>query len=395
MPRLIQLADFRRPEAGSFIPLLRATSAAALERGWTSEVAFFDEVAGHDWLTPFRSSGTQVHLAPASMRRSDRRLRTWLRAIVPSSGEPTVLHTHFTGFDVAAALVARRDPAIRLVWHIHSTLPGDPLRRARASLKVGVLGRGVDAFVCPAQNIVDGVIARGAPRSRVQLLPTAIDPTLFSIAGPGERAIAREALGLPLDRTLLLHFGWHWHLKGGDIFLRVVRELVDRGRDVVGVERGGEEGQYRELARRLAVDDRLVVTDPVHDVGQLHATADVTVASSRREGMAYTVLEALATGTPVVATDIPGHAFIAERAPACHTTSHDPADIAAAVIEALDQPESVVRGEALTTRRWIESNLSVDAVAAGIVGAYESLLAGEEPRWWTPGPAAPALYEAT
>ena len=54
-----------------------------------------------------------------------------------------------------------------------------------------------------------------------------------------EREIARLRLGLPADQPLLVHFGWDWHRKGGDLFMQAVRTLRERGIEAVGVTVGG------------------------------------------------------------------------------------------------------------------------------------------------------------
>src|SRR5688500_338403 len=154
MPRLIQLADFDRPRGGSFLPMLQGVASAARERGWRSELAFFDSAAEASWVGELAADGFEVHLAPSGLRDRDRGLSRWVAELAqPVDGDPVVLHAHFTGFDVALALAARNQPDVHAIWHLHSPLPANPWHFARALLKQGILGRGIDAFLCPADNI--------------------------------------------------------------------------------------------------------------------------------------------------------------------------------------------------------------------------------------------------
>ena len=82
-----------------------------------------------------------------------------------------------------------------------------------------------------------------------------------------------------------------------------------------------------ERAAELGIADRFRLIPPVEDVRTVHGAADVMVSSSREEGMAYAVLESLASGTAVVATAIPGHAVIGEQVDACRLTSIDAGEI--------------------------------------------------------------------
>ena len=76
--------------------------------------------------------------------------------------------------------------------------------------------------------------------------------------------------------------------------------------------------------------------DRVPDVTDLFGAADVFLAVSAREGMPYSVLESICCGTPVVASDLPGHAAVGNAVPACQLVARDPRTIADAVREFLD-----------------------------------------------------------
>ena len=77
---------------------------------------------------------------------------------------PTILHTHFTLWDVPAALAARRLDRAAVIWHVHTTLGKTPASVLRNVAKFASLGRGVAAILCPAPNIADDVRRRLAPR---------------------------------------------------------------------------------------------------------------------------------------------------------------------------------------------------------------------------------------
>lgn len=127
----------------------------------------------------------------------------------------------------------------------------------------------------------------------------------------------REELGVP-EATLLLHVGRPSPEKNRVLTVRILRELVDAGHDVHLALAGGvgaDTEALHQLARDLAVEDRL------HDLGQrrdardLMSQADVVLLTSIREGLPGVVIEALSTGTPVVATALPGVLFISSRLP--------------------------------------------------------------------------------
>jgi glycosyltransferase involved in cell wall biosynthesis len=366
------MCEFAPREPGSFIYLLVSVLAAAKRHGWDATAVFLENSRGSSWERNFHDAGIDLEFAPDVGIGG---LAEWLESRVDDD-VPTVFHTHFHNFDIPTARVARRRAApTAVVWHIHSTMPTELYWRARNLIKFGIWGRRVDAYLCPAQNIVDGVRRRLAPTDRVQFLPSAIELDRFPLAAPGARRRARDELGIDSDADVVLHFGWHWNLKGGDIFFDTVEALIGRGHDtLVALERGGEETAKAEVASR-GLGDVVRILPVLPSMLPLFNASDCLVSSSRSEGMAYTVLEALATGTAVVATDIPGHTFIGDGVSACRVVETRADGLADAVEATLGRSAEDRDRERLQARRWIEENLSVEVVAERIIEIYRKALA--------------------
>lgn len=149
---------------------------------------------------------------------------------------------------------------------------------------------------------------QGFRPSRVEVWHNSVDLARFHPPTPGERAAARESLGLPVTAPVAALVARLDHVKGVDLLAEawpsVVRELPDARLLVVG------EGPLRDdmmavLASRGAADsvDFLGYRNDIPDI--LHA-ADVLALPSRSEGMPLAALEALASGVPVVAHDVGG-----------------------------------------------------------------------------------------
>jgi glycosyltransferase involved in cell wall biosynthesis len=371
-PRLIHLADYSHPRAGSFVPMVLSALGQAQSRGWRVGVVLPGRAREAPWVHDFTAAGIGLHFADAEGRRER---AGWLERELGGEPGPTVLHTHFTLWDAPAVLAARRLDRAAVVWHIHTTLGKTLAARLRNMAKFAGLGRGVSALLCPAPNIADDVRRRLAPRGRVHFLPSVVDVEEFPMLGAEDRLGYREELGIAPGAIVLLHFGWHWHLKGGDIFLATVRELLAGGtEDLVAIERSSAEEAERGIAE-LGLSGVVRVQPVVEDIKMLFGAADLLVSSSRDEGMAYTVLESLSCGTPVVATDVPGHLYIGERVAACRISDRDPPALAATVRAMLGRDPEQVRAEAREAREWITSDLSYAANAERLMRVYEQALA--------------------
>ena len=160
-----------------------------------------------------------------------------------------------------------------------------------------------------------------APR-RIQVIPCGVDLAVFS---PQDRRAARRALDLP-DGPLLLFVGRLQPLKGIDTLLRTAQEVRHVHQDVqVLIVGGGVDTQDRhdtqELQRLQQLTAHLGLTQHVRFIraqpqpvlAQYYAAADVFVMPSHYESFGMVVLEAMACGTPVVASRVGGLASTVEH----------------------------------------------------------------------------------
>lgn len=383
--RLVHLAGYGGPYAGSFVPMLRGVMRAARDRGWTCEAVFGSVAKDRVWLDELRDDGIPFRIAPSNSRGDISRL---VRSLLSESDEPTILHTHFTSFDIPAAMAADRHGAAKVFWHVHTPHHDSLPIRARNRLKYTVLGRRVERILCVSSELAELVADRGAPRARVEFMHNAVDVDRFRLLEPQEREIARLRLGLPADQPLLVHFGWDWHRKGGDLFMRAMRTLRERGIEAVGVTVGGGD-PARALREQLDLGHAMHVLEPTDDVSTLFAAADVFMSPSRAEGTPYSVMEALSSGTPVVASDIPGHAAMGAGITSCPITPLDASAIADAAQGLIDREPHEVSADGLAAHLWMRENLHLPRWSAGLLDRYEHALGltGDAPGELVPMPA--------
>ena len=162
----------------------------------------------------------------------------------------------------------------------------------RASASIGV---------CKA--LMDRLAELGADPAKLHTLRNGVDLERFK---PVDRKLARQQLGLPADQRIFISVGHLVERKGNHIAIEAMVKLSESLLLVAGS--GPELGRLQQLATQLGVDDR------VRFVGQIandqlstwYSAADVLILCSSREGWANVLLESMACGTPVVATNIWG-----------------------------------------------------------------------------------------
>jgi glycosyltransferase involved in cell wall biosynthesis len=361
------VTDYGSPFAGSFVPMLRAALTEAAERGWEAQVVLPERARERDWLPMLAEHEFRLLFAPPLARRDRRR---WVAELLEGREEPVVLHSHFSLFDDAVAAAAGSRRSVRAFWQVHTVLSTGLAVKAANRFKLSVRARPVERILCVAPHLVGAVVARGAPAEKVVYFPNAIETRAYAPATAPERVAAQQLLGLPPEATVLLHFSRDWRGKGGDLFLPAVRLLRERGRSVVAAcARGGDAA--RELAERLGIADSVFPLDRVPRSQDLYAASDLVMASSRGEGMPLTVLEAIASGLPVVASDIPGHEIPGADLPGLRHAALDPEELAAAAEALLDRDPDAAAQAVLRGRRWIAENMDVVPWARRLMDLYE------------------------
>ena len=256
--RLVQLAAYDGPYPGSSIPMIRAALLEARRRGWEGEAVFAESARDQAWLELFADEGISVRIVERGSRAE---MTGQLRALLDERpDEPTLLHTHFTAYDIPAAVAARGRPDTSVIWHLH-TPPSETLVYAlRSRVKFSFYGRSVAAILCVAPHMTERV-ARIAPKGRASFFPNGIDTASFAPPSLEQRRQARAELGITTTDPLLGHLAWDWEVKGGDILLEAVERLKARGRPVSVVTRVAVPAAARAQRDRLGLQTEVTILE--------------------------------------------------------------------------------------------------------------------------------------
>jgi glycosyltransferase involved in cell wall biosynthesis len=202
-----------------------------------------------------------------------------------------------------------------------------------------------------------------------------IDTALFKPVSPEQRARLRERLQFPAGKFVILFPSRISHEKDPETVLRATAMTRDRGLDAVVMNLGGGFQDFLVCARELGLrgcEEWIIGRPAVHpmkDLCDYMQAADVVVQASLAEGGGMSPLEALACGTPVVATRVGGMALtlpgIAQLVP--------PGD-ASAMADAfqwVNQNTDAAREQALLGRDYVEATWSRGRAFAAIASALK------------------------
>ena len=123
----------------------------------------------------------------------------------------------------------------------------------------------------------------------------------------------RKELGVPLDAKVVLSVGEVNKNKNHKVGIEALAKLRDKNTYYVICGRGPLMEAHKELAQSLGVGDRVVLTGYRTDVADFYKMADVFLFPSFREGLPVAVMEAMASGLPVVATRIRGSSDLVQQ----------------------------------------------------------------------------------
>lgn len=208
-------------------------------------------------------------------------------------------------------------------------------------------GQAAQGLLAVSQGLADDIAALGIDPARIRLHRTGLDADLFRRYDP---RICRDELGVPRGVPVLATVGALIPRKGQ---LFVIEALAQLGGEahLLLAGAGGDEAMLRARAAALGLTERVHFLGPVSHarIPIVLNAADVFVLPSASEGLANAWVEALACGTPVVTTPIPGARELITDPAWGRLAERDAGAIAAAVREILaapPAPEEVMRGAA-------------------------------------------------
>jgi rhamnosyl/mannosyltransferase len=231
-----------------------------------------------------------VHVAPA--------FASWLRRI---PADLIVVHEPNPWALLSYAIARPRAPLF--VWY-HSDVVRPALQYALfyAPLARFVYGR-AQRVIVSSPPLAQHAMALRPYRDRVRVIPFGIEPAAWAAtddAGPASRDSG------PASRDFLLFAGRHVAYKGVDVLLRALSQSTAHA--VIAGD-GPERARWEVMARELGLDGRVRFAGEVSDA-ELRRLMQASVALvlpsiTRAEAFGYVQLEAMASGKPVISTDVP------------------------------------------------------------------------------------------
>jgi len=304
----------------------------------------------------------------------------WFKALrVAQKRRATVMHGHWVVPGGVIAAASR--PALPLVVSLHGSdvFVAERTGVARAAAR-RVFARAGSVTAC-SDDLARRAIAIGADSARMEVVPYGVDTARFAPAASASRHDRRARAGIGGGDMLVVAAGRLVRKKGFEYLIDAMRHTGTARLAIAG--EGDLDAELRARARSGGVADRVHFLGNVaqDDVAVWFAAADIVAIPSVRDdsgnvdGLPNTVMEALASGTPVIATPAGGIGTVVRDGENGRLVPERDARALASAIDALasDPAERARLGAA--GRALVQTQFGWDGAAARFEAAYDRALA--------------------
>lgn len=241
---------------------------------------------------------------------------------------------------------------------------------------LGFFHRRVSACVAVSEETREEAIHFGIPSARIYLIPNGVDGNQFHPVSPEERASSRRRLGLNCERLVLFvgRLSPEKNPLGLLAAWSAVNPKVRESTLLAIVGDGPDRSNVQAKAKESCISGSVHLAGGRDDVDVWYCAADVYIISSNREGLSNTMIEALASGLPVISTRVSGSSILLESPAAGHVVDVGDVQHLASTIELFLQDKTLITRFGANARLTFESHFSLETTTSNMLLLYESLL---------------------
>ncbi|MEO6546532.1 MAG: glycosyltransferase [Ferruginibacter sp.] len=253
---------------------------------------------------------------------------------------------------VAGALVHK--PVVATVHGMHVT-----------AHELGVALAGKSHLITNCQETYIQALALGVPSERVNLFHNGVDVQDFSPAKKNQTFL-RDQINVPANATLIGFVGRLEYDKGPDLFLRAaghIHELLPDAHFAV-VGDGSMLDRLHKLRKQMQLESSLHFIEWSDDPSAIYPSFDIMAHTSRNDGTSLVLLEAMASGLPVVAMSVGGvREMISNEHTGMLVDPNDYEGVANQVVSLLQQP-GIVQRMGAAARKRVEEDFNISTNSA-------------------------------
>jgi glycosyltransferase involved in cell wall biosynthesis len=370
-----------RPIEGGYERAAARLSAGLADEGM--RVVIITERRERAWLAVEHIDGYEVRRLPCCYRPHLHTITSVLAFacfLLCHGRNFEIWHVHQYGFHAALAValgkLLRRPVVLKL-----TSSAGMGIGKAMGSNAIvkGILGflhRRVSACLAVSKETREEATWFGIPSSRIHVIHNGVDGHQFPPALPEERVSARLSLNLVCER-LVLYVGRLSPEKNPLGLLDAWAAVDTKARENALLALVGDGPAWNHVytrAQQLNPAAEVYLAGQQSDVATWYRAADIYVIPSHLEGLSNTMIEALASGLPVISTRVSGSSVLLESPVAGFVVNIGDKDQLAGAIECLLRDEDLRKRFGKNARLTFEMRFSLESIVKRTIILYNNVL---------------------
>ncbi|HBF33393.1 TPA: hypothetical protein DDW35_02395 [Candidatus Sumerlaeota bacterium] len=321
------------------------------------------------------ASGVPVDVCPFKSRLSPSGI--WRLAGLMKQHKIDIVHAHMYRSNTPATVAAKLAGVPVVIAHVHNVNTWETRRQLM-----------MDRFLSRWRQVMVGVSDRvrqdivnqlHLPSDKTRTLYNGVDIERFQ--DNSLRAPMRKTLGIADNELVIINHGRLVSQKNPQVFIRVAEEIAKTRQNVriLIAGDGGLREELEKIAAQKSVADKIQFLGKRDDIPELLQAADLYMMASFKEGFSNALIEAMAAGLPVVATDVGGNAEAVEQGKSgVIVPPHDDDAFVAAVARLVDNADERARlseGARTRAQRFSLNNMVAEVQALYLELAQKAKLA--------------------
>lgn len=322
-----------------------------LKDEYNVSVAFGEQGEKGGLAQVLREKNIKYYIIPSLIRKIDPQADFFaLNALVKliKKINPDIIHLNSSKISILGALAVFRlklNPfwhfrarKIRVVYTAHGWVFHEPERNTEKYKNLERWSaRFKDKIICVSEmDYKSALKERIAPKEKLTVVHNGISPVYFL-----SREAAREKLNLSPDELVIGSVGYLYKNKGFEYLINAVKILVDNNLKLklIIIGEGQERAELENWIRQYRLEKYVIMTGALEAAPLLKAF-DIYVCSSVKEGLSYTIIEAMQAALPIIATQVGGNPELIENEKTgLLVESANPEAISQAIVKLINNPE--------------------------------------------------------
>ncbi|MEA5470677.1 glycosyltransferase family 4 protein [Spirulina sp. 06S082] len=232
-----------------------------------------------------------------------------------------------------------------------------------------------DRIITISDRLKEEIAAYGvAPLDKIEIVPLGFDLSLFA-AQTRHSGNFRASIGIPSEGKLIAAVGRLVPIKNIPLLLEAV--AIARQSDptiyLALIGDGELRSHLESLAQELGIAEAVIFTGWRQDLPQIYADLDAVIISSDNEGTPASLIEAMATGCPAIATHVGGVPDLVTPERGTIVKPKDPQHLACAILDLWQNPERT-QHLAVNAREYVLKTYNSQRLVRDIAQLYEKLM---------------------